>query len=442
MSNPNLEEWLEEQFLREDQFGGGNQAAGGPPMDAPGFGSDMGQMPQANDPNITNQADKMAPDAQEEDPRHMPDVPDVTDDPQGPDMPEDNDDQDFEQWKNLFLKESVKGDTNRMLDMVHQVREHDLQPYPRKFVEDNLQILFLRQHANIDKAMTQIRKLMKQELDQNNPSVSICNHMTNILKDMPELNNIFIKLKGTLGMKGDLHRKYIASLLGAVQVGSGANKEDLIWNETEYSVRISSRYCDKWGRVDIGKWSLREDDPERYLTEPEQKRLEEGSPEEKDVLRRRVVMESIAETYKHRAFIVNVVNDDGTIYTFGWDLAGSLKAAYTEGKLVVRTIESENSEAMIDDEGAIIPFIDLKIKYAQETGDTDENGKPVLEEMEFMERIDGNLYLTAQFSTLREAASSFQGIVLKETPYTGNPSDLKVMMRCIPSAVEILMRNC
>jgi hypothetical protein len=329
------------------------------------------------------------------------------------------------------------------IEMIQEIRDHQLDAYPRKFVEDNLQICFLRQNANIDKASKTIRNYIKQNLDQNNPSVSVVNHIQSILQTMPELNNIFIKLKGLLGMKGDLHRKYIASLIGAVQVGAGGNNEDLIYNEREYSIRISTRFNDKWGKVDLGKWSLREDDPERYLTEPEQKRMEEGSPEEKDVLRRRVVMEAIAETFKKRSFMINVVGQDGTLYTLGWDMSGSLKNAYTTGKLIVKTIQSDNSEAMIDDDGAIIPYVDIKIKYVKDAeGGVDEDGKPAKEEHDFMERIDGMLFLTCQLNILKEAASSFGGIVLKETPYTGNPSDLNVLMRCVPSAGEILLRNC
>jgi hypothetical protein len=109
----------------------------------------------------------------------------------------------------------------------------------------------------------------------------------------------------------------------------------------------------------------------------------------------------------------------------------------------VKTIQSDNSEAMIDDDGEIIPYMDIKIKYVKDAeGGVDEDGKPAKEEHDFMERIDGILFLTAQYKILKEAASSFSGIVLKETPYTGNPSDLKTIMRCVPSAPELLMRNC
>lgn len=442
MTNIALEEWLLEAT--------GDVPAGQAPMGAPMMPMQTGQPPDqmagANpnmdmagnapqmDPNVANQDPQMGGQPQQ--------MPDVSMDPVAPDMPEEQQDQDFETWKNTFYKESVKGDVNKLIDLIHQVRDLELEPYPRKFVEDNLQICFLRQHSNIDKASGEIRKMIKGDLDQNNPSVSVVNHIDTVLQKMPELNNVFIKLKGLLGMKGDLHRKYIAALLGGVQVGTGGNSEDVIYNEREYSIRISTRFNDRWGRVDLGKWSLKEDDPQRYLTDPEQKRMEDGSPEEKDVLRRRVVMESIAETFNRRAFIVNSVGVDGTIYSLGWDLAGSLRSAYQEGKLIVKTVQSDNSEAMIDDQGVITPYVDILVKYVKDTGAVDENGKPMKEEHDFMERIDGILFLTAQLEILREAATSFTGIVMKETPYNGNPSDLKVLQRCVPNAAECLMRQC
>jgi len=427
-----LDDWLVEDI--------GDTAAGQPPQGNPNVAG--GPVPPQGDPNVAAPAPPQMDPEPKQQQNSMPPPSNVHNDPPHPDMPEDKDDQDFEQWKDAYFKETVKGDVGKLMDMIHQVRDMDLDDYPRKFVEDNLQILFLRQNANIDKASKDIRRLLKDDLDQNNPSVSVVNHLTNTLGQMPELNNIFIKLKGLLGMKGDLHRKYIASLLGAVQVGSGGNNEDVIYNEKDYSIRISTRFNEKWGKLDIGKWSLREDDAERYLTEPEQRRLEEGSPEEKDVLRRRIVMESIASTFKKRAFIVNVVGHEGTVYTLGWDISGCLRNAYTDGKLVVKTIKSENSEAMIDDEGKIIPYVDIKVKYITEAGGVDEDGKPAKEEHDFLERIDGILFLTCQFNILKKASSSFSGIVLKETPYTGNPADLKVLMRCVPSSSEALLRNC
>lgn len=437
-------------WLNEDLANPGEVAAGQPDTGTPGMQMPAGDTPPnmanqtSQDPQSQIQPDQNQPEQDKPQPQNV-DAPPSQGEPVAPDMPEEEDKKsegNFETWKIEYFKNSVKGDVGTLIDGIHQIRDMDLDSYPRKFVEDNLQILFLRQHSNIEKASKEIRKLIRQELDQNNPSVSLAKHVFTVLQSMAELNNVFIKLKGTLGMKGDLHRKYIASLLGAVQVGSGSNSEDLIYNERQYSIKISTRFNERWGKIDLGKWALREDDPQKFLEEAELKRLEDGSPEEKDVLRRRVVMESIADHFKQRAFLINVVGSDGTVYSVGMDLGSCLLNAYSEGKLSVRVLQSDNSEAMIDNDGNLIPFVDLKVKYLYDTGEVDENGMPKKGESDFLERIDGMLFLTAQMKTLKEAAGGLSGIVIKETPYNGNPSDLLVIQRCVPSASEILMRSC
>jgi len=43
---------------------------------------------------------------------------------------------------------------------------------------------------------------------------------------------------------------------------------------------------------------------------------------------------------------------------------------------------------------------------------------------------------------MREASSVFQGTVFKETPYAGNPTDLRTLRRCVYMAGELLLRTC
>lgn len=434
MRSINLDDWL------VNEVGTGTDSAtgipGGLPMTQPTMG---GMPPAANDPSIAN-----PPPQEMGTPPQQQEMPDVASDPQVPDMPEDMNDeeQDFNTWRKKFIVSSIEGDVEKLKDMIHQVRDNDLDSYQRKFVEDNHQILLLREHANIDKASKEIRKLLKTEIDHNNPATTTVNHMISVLEQQPILNSCFIKLTGLLSMKGDIHRKFIAALLGGIQVGSGAHNEDIIFNEKDYSIRISTRFNSRFGDVHLGEWTLREDDPERYLKNAELKRLEDGSPEEKEVLRRRIIMESISETFKTRAFIINVVGTDGTIYTLGWDLASSLKSAYTEGKLVVRCKHDDTAEAMIDDEGTIVPLMDIKILYSQDTGDVDEEGKPEKKEVEFIARKNGQLFLVAPLPIIKEASGAFQGIVFKEMPWQGSPTDLKSLSRCVPSVSEMLMRQC
>ena len=414
--------------------GSPNVSAGGPPMSQPGgpgdpMGQDM-QSPQDQPNQMTS------------DPQSMQD--DISDDPQHPDMPEEDENggDDFEIWKIKFVKESIKGDPNAQIQSVMSVRDRQLEPPQRKFVEDNLDINFLRQNANIFQASKDIRALIKKEFDRTNPATSVVNHITETLDKSPMLNEVFVKISGLGGAKGDMHRKFIAALIGGVQVGSGGANEDVVFEETDYSIRISTRFNSRWGDVNLGRWYLREDDPDRYLKEAELRRLEGGSPEEKDVLRRRIVLESIADQFKERAFVINVVNQDGAVCHLAWDLGNCLRAAFLDGKLVVRTGNNDNKEAFIDEEGSIITVPHMCINYVKESGDLDQKGKMGIEEIQFIDYRDGTLYLTAPLDIVKEAAVSLQGMMYKETLWQGNPTDLLRVQRCVPSCPEIILRQC
>ena len=444
MKNYNVEDWLVEYDI--PAAAANPDSPMGPPTGNPDFADTMGDKPapspDPNDPNPNMQQTELG-DEPQEDPNAQSDQGDI-EEPEVPDMPEEpsKNDDDFEIWKSNYFKETVRGNANDLLDMISPVRDKEnLEPYQRKFIEDNYNIQLIRLNSNVLDASKSIRKNIKEQLDKNNPATSIVNHISNVLDTMPHLNNTFIKMMGYSGNKGELHRKFIAALTGSVQVSSSPDKENIIFNEKEYSIKMPTRLNSDWGDVAIGSWSLHEDDPERYLSEPELKRLSEGSPEERAVLRRRVVIESIAKQFEEQAFIINIVLDDGTINYMGWDLSNALRGAYTEGKIVIKTNPSENSEAMINDDGSILPLVDLKIYFVRPTDEQDENG-PVNEEVEFMAKRNGMLFLTAGLPVIKEASSAMQGTAFKEVPYQGNPSDLKSIRRCVYSAHDMLMRQC
>ena len=425
--NYNLQDWL----LSEE---------GELPAD-PNMGQPMDPAAQGMPPEAPQGLNSQSP-PQGEAPQ--PPTNDLSNDPNSPDMPqEDQQFNDFEVWKNNYFKETITGNAPKLLDLLSDVRHSEgLHPYQRKFVEDNWNIILLRHDSNIESVCKNMRKLLRDQLDRNNPSSSIVKHIITALEPFPILNNVFVKLTGYGGQKGDLHRKFVAALCGAVQVGSGANNEDIVFNEKDYSVLISTRFNSRWGDVILGDWSLKEDDAKRYLSESEQKRLQSGSPEERDVLRRRIVIESIAKQFETRAFLINVVQEDGSIGFLGWDLSNALKAAYSEGKIVLKTKKSDHSEAMIDTEGNIIPLVDLTLYYVRETGKQNLDGEPEKEEVEFMERRNGTLFLTATYQTIKEATSVFQGTLFKEIPWNGNISDLTALKRCVYSTYDLLMKQC
>lgn len=414
------------------------------PMQGAAVGQPMGPPPDQGNPNNPLMSSKPPQNQQgladgEEDQN-------ITDEPQLPEMPEEQEEpQDFNEWRQEFLKIAAKGDTMEMLNSLQQMRDSDnLEAPQRKFVEDNWQIIILRQNANVEKASKEIRKLIKQSLDRNSPGASVMQAITGVIEesDTPMIKDVFIKLTGLYGMKTDLHRKYLAALTGSVQVGGGGSTEDIAYSEREFSIRMSTRFHTQFGEIIIGKWNLSQDDPDRYLEEPELERLAEGSPEEKQVLRRRIVIESIAEEFRDRAFLIHVISPDGTMYAIGWDMAESLLGGYKDGALIVRSRAGSDSEAMIDNNGAIVPLLDLNIFYLRQTGETDDLGRPRNREVPFMERRDGTLYLSASLETLRDVFNgSMSGCFFKEMAYAGNPSDIKQIVRAVPNIEEILMRR-
>lgn len=362
--------------------------------------------------------------------------------PKEPDMPKDNKVSDFSSWKNKFFKESIKNDVGTLIQMIMQIRDGELSSYQKKFVEDNLQVCFLRQNANINKASGEMRKKIREDLDMANPAVSLVNHYTTTLSSMPELVNTFIRISGYYSNKADLHRKYIASLIGAIQVGSGAQQEDIIYNEKTFSIRISTRFNSKFGSIDVGRWVLQQDDPQKYLSDPELEKLDGGAPEEKKVLRHRVIIESIATSFEKRVFIVNVLADNGTLYFVGMDLSNILRSGYDNGVLSVSTFQNDASEALFDAEGNLVTLQDLKIQYQKETGEMDENGNPLKDRTEFLVKRDGVIFINASLETLQDAAGNVNGLSVKELPFNGNPSDLQNLIRCVASTPELVLRNC
>ena len=65
-----------------------------------------------------------------------------------------------------------------------------------------------------------------------------------------------------------------------------------------------------------------------------------------------------------------------------------------------------------------------------------------IEEVQFIDYRDGTLYMTATLDLVKEAAVSLQGMMYKETLWQGNPTDLLRVQRCVPSAPEIMLRQC
>lgn len=405
------------------------------PTSQPDFAQNVNQgVPQANQGDQGQPSQGSVEDSDE----------DVTKDPVNPDQDEKSSPQkDFELWKHDFCELSIAGDVEGMIDAISHVRmRKGLEMSQKRFIEDNLQILLFKRDQNVQYASKEIKNLIKQDLDRTNPGTTVMQHFSYVIQKNFVLQQQLIKMAGLFSQKGDSHRKWISALLGGIMIGSGHKNPDLMYFEKDYTIKISTRYATQFGEINLGNWSLKTDDPSRYLSEPELERLQKGSPDERQSLRRRIIAESIGEKFKERAFLIHIVHNDGTVHSIGWDLGDSLISAYKNGKIVVRGLANAEKDAMISDTGDLVALVDYDIKFVLETGETDNDGKPEMEEVPFIKRKDNILYLVADLDTIKMAAGSLSGIFFNELPYSGNPAEVVTLMQCVPSLGEILSRSC
>lgn len=374
---------------------------------------------------------------------------DVTSDPTHPDIGEDeteHETKDFEKWRGEFVELSQSADTKDMLDSIRPwVAKPNLEPPQAKFVSDNYQILLYREDATVDKAMKETRGLIRKNIDRTYPGTSIMQHLTATIEKFDPIHQVIIKLSAAYGLKAELHRKFLASLLGATQWGGGNRRFDLIYAENAkpdgLSVDISTRYATEFGQINIGRWALKTTDPEEILSDSEMERLNDGSPDEKRVLRQRITLESMAKEFKRRSFLVHVSRPDGSVVAIGWDLGESLSSAYQDGRIVVRGNTSDQRSAMISNNGDIVPLIDTDVLYVQDTGNTDDYGNPESVEVPLLGVRDCTLYVTADYKTLQNAGATMNGLFVKDIPFNGNPSDLVGIRGSLPNLKSILNKE-
>lgn len=260
---------------------------------------------------------------------------------------------------------------------------------------------------------------------------------------------LLLKLPSFYSMKSDLFRKTIAALTNGVQIGSGGTLEDIFIpiEENGVGIKICTRCYTSFSNIQIGKWAIQYNDPENFLSDSELEKLNNsGSPEEKEVLRKRVIIESISNHFKDRVFVILIVNpNNGRRHELGFNFAELLRDGWKNGYLSVHFRPSiGRGEAGVQVDGELIDLQEIQIDYLKTNSDElDEDGKPTVENIELMKVHNGYLYLTI----LEEHFYNFsndaqQGLFYSMKEFDQDQEQLITIQRCIPDIKEILLRKC
>jgi hypothetical protein len=264
-----------------------------------------------------------------------------------------------------------------------------------------------------------------------------------------EINNVFLKLPSFYSMKSDLFRKIICSLTNGIQVGSGGTLEDIFIpiSEGGDGIKVCTRIYTDFGNIQIGKWSIKYNDPEKYLSESELEKLNySGSPEEKEVLRKRVIIESIAENFKDKVYIVFITNPNtGEIHQIGFNFSNLVRDGWKNGYISVSfKANVGKGEAGVKIDGELIDLQNIEIEFIKENPDKiDKEGRPIKDYIELMNLTNGYLYLSIireEFDNLINVSQN--GIFYKNKQFDQGREELLKIQRCIPDIKEILLKKC
>lgn len=263
------------------------------------------------------------------------------------------------------------------------------------------------------------------------------------------ITEMFLKLPSFYSMKADLFRKSICSLTNGIQIGSGGTLEDIFIPiaENGVGIKVCTRCYTSFSNIQIGKWAIQFNDPENFLSDSELEKLNNsGSPEEKEVLRKRIVIESIANHFQDKIYIILVVDpENGRRHELGFNFAELLRDGWKNGYLSVHFRPSVGrGEAGVQVDGELIDLQEIQIDYLQKNPDKlDEEGMPTTENIELMKLNNGYLYLTILEEHFNNFSNDAQrGLFYQMKDFDRDSESLEVIQKCIPDIKEILLKKC
>ena len=416
---------------------------------------------------------------------------------------------DFEIEKIDYLDMSLKQKNDEMMDKLLEMRNiQSLSPGQYKFITDNIQVLSLARDVDFNDARKSIYKRIKEtfgdiaepvqdeeipdtqtqdvadqetampqtsqpeevptpyqgtesvdyihknlhEVNEELGSISGVEIYSIISEEIERYNTIIetlIKLPSFYAMKADLFRKIICAVSNGTQIGSGGSLEDVFIPLAEggVGIKLCTRIYTDFGNIEIGKWSPKINDPETFLSDEELERLNNsGSPEEKEILKKRVMIESISTAFADKIYLMLICKpESGERIEVGFNLSELVKTGWQNGTITIDfKANIGKGQATLDLEGNLIELQNIVVSYIKDNNDKlDSNGKPLKEHIELLKLKNGVLYIVSN----EEEFFDFTSINSEGIFYNKKQSDLDIekiqtIQNCVPDIKEILLKKC
>ena len=350
----------------------------------------------------------------------------------------------FDLEKEEFKKLIADGKDEEAMDKLMGLRgQENIKPLDRKFIEDNLAVLSLAEDTNLAEVREAIKKLANKD-----EGTMVSSLLDEEINKSDTLKQVLIKMSNFGASKADMFRKVFACCVSGVQIGFGGTSPDIEKPKkvkkgeepaTEEPETYSTRCYSKFGTIEVGDWMPKPDDPEKFLTEEELARFRgEGSPNEQEALRQRIIIDSMIERFSGRDFVVLVSNyETGKCTLIQLNFVTFVKEGYTTGKIVPKISTDATTTASISTNGEWIPLSDIDLVYLKE----DIEGK--IDELPFVKCTDSKIYLViSEYDFVSLSTDVSSGVFFQEYTYEADVESLRTIQRCVPDIKEMLLRKC
>lgn len=304
-------------------------------------------------------------------------------------------------------------------------------PSQRNFIEINRSTASLLEETIFLNIQKSIVKSIRED--------TLWETMYDFFDSIPEMNAAIQRLPMLGPDKNNLYRQIGAALTRGVVVPGVQGGEVLFFDkEKEIKRSIFQAYSD-WGYMKLGKINIKRDSLKEYLTGDEIQKIEKGSPEEKRVLRNRLVIEAIASQLGGITYSILVIDPDSG----NWDAltfdSEWFRSAYEAGQItVIESFEDPDGNLYIDDDYDLVSVNNWGIALlSNEDRAENQTGERVVVKNPIAV-LDGTDFI---FTISKENAKKLEMDVREFLWKQGDVESLREIQKKIPNAKEKIMKR-
>ena len=208
------------------------------------------------------------------------------------------------EYAKMVAKYSDEPDTLKKMLQVPSLQNFEMTPWQRAFIDSNLSSVSLLHEGFVIEAQKQIKRI-------SGSGGSNTSAFESLFDRIGELQDVFVRLSVAGPDRSNLLRQFMAAVLSGVVVPGPVGGEVMMaQKKSDEVVSIRPNCYTTWGYVDLGPVTIDGKSMEDYLSESERDKINDGAPEERRVLRNRLLIEAISDQLGGANYYIVVINPE------------------------------------------------------------------------------------------------------------------------------------